>query len=183
MTSDGGSGAAAPGPARVLLIGMMGSGKSTVGTALSTTTGWPYLDNDELLVESTGRDAREILRADGEEALRRGESAALTHALALAPPLVAGVAGGVVLDPPDRARLASGGFVVWLRARVETLAARVGRGEGRPWLAHDPEGALRSLAEVREPLYAEAATLVVDVDDRAPAEIAQRIVEALPPSA
>jgi shikimate kinase len=171
-----------PAPARVLLMGMMGAGKSTVGRALADRTGWPYLDNDELVVQATGREAPEILDSDGEPALRRAESAALTYALGMAPPVVAGVAGGVVLDSVDRGRLAQGGVVVWLRATVDTLVGRVGSGKGRAWLQPDPRAALARFAEQREPLYAEAAHLVVDVDDLAPAAIAREIVQALPPA-
>ncbi|MGH8869421.1 MAG: shikimate kinase [Actinomycetes bacterium] len=169
----------APPDTRVLLVGMMGAGKSTVGRALSAATAWPYVDNDECVVAATGREAPDILDADGEPALRRAESAALMHALGIPPPVVAGVAGGVVLDAGDRARLAAGGFVVWLRARVETLVRRVGSGSGRAWLRPDPEAALRRFSEARASLYAEAATLVVDVDDASPEDIAAQIVDAL----
>ena len=167
-------------PARVLLVGMMGAGKSTVGRTLAAATGWPYLDNDELVRRACGRSAPEVLAADGEPALRAAESAALAEALRLPPPLVAGVATGVVLDPADRARLRDAdGLVVWLRARIATLADRVGAGTGRSWLQPDPEAALRRLAEVREPLLAEVADLVVDVDELTPEEVASRVVSAL----
>lgn len=174
------SGIAEAAPAsRVLLVGMMGAGKSSVGKALSQATGWPYLDNDDLVAAATGRHITQVLAEAGEKALRDAESAALGHALSLDPPLVAGIAGGVVLDPSDRVRLAGGGFVVWLRARVETLARRVGTGQGRPWLQPDPVAALRRLAADREPHYAAVARLVVDVDDVGADEAARRVLDAL----
>jgi shikimate kinase len=163
----------------VLLVGMMGAGKTSVGTALSRRTGWPYVDNDELLARATGVATPELLRARGEAELRAAESAALTLALETPTPVIASIAGGVVLDAGDRARLARGGFVVWLRARISTLASRVGSGKGRPWLQPSPEAALRRLYEGRAPLYAEAASLVVDVDEATPDETAQRILDAL----
>ena len=166
--------------ARVLLVGMMGAGKTTVGRALATATGWPYLDNDELVRRASGRSAPELLAAEGETALRAAESSALTEVLGMPPPLVAGVATGVVLDAADRERLTTAdATVVWLRATVETLAARVGEGAGRAWLQPDPQTALRQLAAVREPLLAEIADVVVDVDSAAPEDVAATILSAL----
>src|SRR5205823_4302776 len=103
-------------------------------------------------------------------ALRRAESAALTVALTHAGPLVAGVAGGVVTDPLDRDRLRLGGFVVWLRARLDTLSGRVADTD-RPWLGDEPRVALAALYAGRAPLYESVATLVVDVDVLPPAMV------------
>lgn len=169
-----------PAPARVLLIGMMGAGKSTVGRELAARTGWPYLDNDDLVHRARGLTAPEVLARDGVEELRAAEADALTLALGMPAPVVAGVAGGVVLDAALRARLVGAGVVVWLRARPQTLAVRVGRGEGRPWLEGDPVAALRRLAAERDPLYAEVATLVVDVDGVSASTVAARVLAALP---
>jgi shikimate kinase len=164
---------------RILLIGLMGAGKSTVGRALAERTGWPYVDNDELLRKATGQTTSDFLNEEGVEMLRWAEAQALTVALAIEPPVVAGVAAGVVLDPVDRERMRTGAFVVWLRARIDTLLARVGHGEGRPWLQPDPETAMRRLAEGRDPLYAECAALTVDVDGLEATAIAERILAAL----
>lgn len=161
---------------RLLLVGMMGAGKSTVGEAIAARTGWPYLDNDELVHRATGCTAREILQADGEQALREAESAALTEALRLTPPVVAGVAGGAVLVRGDRQRIAAAPAVIWLRASVDTLLARVGADARRPWLQPDPRAAITRMAAVREPLYAAVADLVVDVDTEPPDRIAERVL-------
>lgn len=168
-----------PRPARVLLVGMMGSGKTSVGRALSKTTGWPFLDNDDLVKRATGIVTRDVLNTRGEKALRDAEAAALGEALAIQPPIIAGVAGGVVSRAEDLPRLRDGGFVVWLRARVETLLERVGTGANRPWLSGDPDGAMRRLYEGREPRYRSVATLIIDVDEKTPDEIALRIAAAL----
>ncbi len=157
----------------------MGTGKTTVGRALAARTGWPYEDNDLLLQRLTGRSAPDLLAEQGEAALRAGERAVLDAVLALPPPLVAGVAGGVVVDPSDRRRVRDGGHVVWLRARPETLARRVGAGAGRPWLGDDPLGVLQSLVAARAPLYAEVATQVLDVDDRTAHELAEQVLDRL----
>jgi shikimate kinase len=166
---------------RVLLIGMMATGKTTVGREIAARTGWPYVDNDELVQRAEGVSAPELLARDGEPALRRAESQVLTTLLEAPSPLVAGVPGGVVLDPADRARLAAcDGHVVWLRAKVETLVQRVGKGEGRSWLDDDPAAALTRLAAVREPFYAQVADQVVDVDELPAGRVAEVVLGALP---
>jgi shikimate kinase len=164
-------------PDRILVVGMMGAGKTTVGRAVGRLLGWRYYDNDELLQRAVGKDTRAVQEDDGEQALRRAESAALTIALTESGPLVAGIAGGVVTDPLDRARLRDGGFVVWLRGNVETLAQRVA-GTNRPWLGNHPLVALGTLYAGRADLYASAATLIVDVDALPPDALAERIVAA-----
>jgi shikimate kinase len=163
---------------RILLIGMMGAGKTTIGRALSRRLGWPYYDNDDQLRRAVGHDTRWVQEHHGEEVLRRAESAALTVALTEGGPLIAGVAGGVVMDPLDRQRLRAGGFVVWLRATIETLAHRV-EGTDRPWLGKDPEGALTELYAGRADLYQSVAHVVVDVDRLAPDVVAERIANAV----
>ena len=165
-------------PAAVILVGMMGSGKSTVGRALSHRTGWRYVDNDDLVRSFSGRGATEIRAADGEDALHDVEKLAFEASLALEPPVIIGAAAGVVLDPVARVRLRSGPHVVWLRARPETLLAHVGDGTGRRAEATDPAWITARAAE-RAPLYAEVASQVVDVDDRSPDEVADLILAGL----
>ena len=165
-------------PAAVILVGMMGSGKSTVGRALSHRTGWRYVDNDDLVRSFSGRGATEIRAADGEDALHDVEEQAFEASLALEPPVIIGAAAGVVLDPVARVRLRSGPHVVWLRARPETLLAHVGDGTGRRAEATDPAWITARAAE-RAPLYAEVASQVVDVDDRSPDEVADLILAGL----
>ncbi len=162
--------------ARVLLMGLMGAGKTAVGHAVADQAGWTYLDNDELVVRATGETAKQILAYQGEAALRAAESAALRAAIALQPPVVAGVAGGCVLIPADRGMLAEQTSVVWLRASHALLAERLASDTDRPWLAGDPAAAIERMAADREAGYAEVADLVVDVDDRTPGQIAGEIL-------
>jgi shikimate kinase len=157
---------------------MMGAGKTTVGHALSALLGWRYYDNDDLLLRAVGKDTRRVQEEDGEAALRRAESAALTVALMEGGPLIAGIAGGIVTDPLDLARVQAGGFAVWLRADIEALAARV-TGTDRPWLGGSPERALRRLYAGRESLYAAGASLVIDEEGLTPELMARRIAEEL----
>ena len=168
------------GAPRVLLIGLMATGKSTVGRLLAERLRARYLDNDELVLLATGAALEELRRRDGEAGLRAAESQALHAALELPRPAVAGVAAGVVLDPADLELLAGAdATVVWLRARPETLARRVAGGGNRPWLQPDPLAAFRRMVRERHAAYERVSDLVVDVDDRSPTEIAELIEAGL----
>jgi shikimate kinase len=164
---------------RILLIGMMGSGKSSVGRALAVRTSWPFLDNDALVERATGRTARQ-LADDGEPALRAAEAAAFEAGLTVPPPAIIGVAGGVLMDPESRARVAAGGFVVWLRAPAEVLAERAVGAEHRPWLDGDALGWFRRTLGERDHLYAAVADLEIDTAAQSPAEAADAILMAIP---
>ena len=162
---------------RIILIGMMGAGKSTVGARLSDLTGWPYIDNDEVVEQMAGMPTRDLLRVKGVAAMRAAESAAAQEVLSRPPPLIAGAAAGIVLDPVVSAQVHAGAFVVFLRADIETLAARI-EGTYRPWLGDDPEATLRSLYTGREPLYEKIADRVIDVDHTTPDDVATQILTA-----
>ena len=164
---------------RVLLVGMMGSGKTSVGRALAARTGWPYVDNDALVERAAGRTAKELLAAGGEAALRSAEADALVAGLEIPPPAVVAVAGGAILDDELRGRLADGGFVVWLRAPAAVLAERAAGGTHRPWLDGDPPRWFVSTSEVRDPLYAAVADLEVDTSTTDPEAAVDQIIDAL----
>ncbi|RKS74020.1 shikimate kinase [Motilibacter peucedani] len=169
-----------PSEKRVLLMGMMAVGKSTLGGALAEATGWDYLDNDELVFRANGVTTREVLDSGGRPAIRQAESKALQQALQEPAPVVAGVAGGVVEVPGDvEALRTADALVVWLHAPLEVLVERVGSGEDRPWLSPDPETALRRLAEGRDPQYSELADLDLDTSATPVEECVRRILEIL----
>ena len=166
----------------ILLIGMMGAGKTTIGARLADKLGRPYIDNDRQVEHMTGMTVPEIWHEQGEEAFRRQEAAAVQAAAAAPMPAVIGVAGGAVLDPDNRKAIALAGTVVWLRADTGTLASRVGEGEGRPLLS-GPEGPAKALAQLQEnrrPLYAELADIVVDVDGLEIEEVLESVLSSLP---
>lgn len=164
---------------RVLLVGLMAVGKSSVGREIAKATGWPYVDNDLLLERSTGSTAAELLAEHGVERLRSAESDVLTLMLAMQGPLVAGVAAGTILDEGDRARLRAGGHVVWLTASVPTLVRRVAQQAERAWLDEDPEAVLTAMAQSRGPLYLATADQVLDMDVLSPAQAARAVVQAV----
>ncbi len=164
----------------VFIVGMMGAGKTTIGRLLAERLGWRHLDSDEQVGRDTGQTIPEIFAQRGEPAFRAAEARALAAAAATDTPTVVSVAGGAVLDPDNRHVLRSGGVVVWLRARVETLARRVGDGAGRPLLDDDPAAALSHLYAERRPVYQELAQVVVDVDGLDARTVAERVLAALP---
>ncbi|CAN5744826.1 hypothetical protein BH23CHL7_BH23CHL7_04180 [soil metagenome] len=164
---------------RVLLVGMMGSGKTTVGRALAAETGWPYFDNDELVAQVTGVTARQLLAQQGESAMRLAESDALVAALAVQPPAICGIAAGIVISHANRQALIDGGIVVWLTADPWVLASRAVGSEHRPWLEEEAEAWLREVARERAPLYAQVASLTVNSDDLGPQEVLDVILAHL----
>ena len=167
-------------PARVLLVGMMGSGKSSVGSALAERTGWPFVDNDELVERTTGRTARELVADGGEPALRAAESAALREGVRIEPPVIVATAAGTILDSDDRHLMDDAGLAVWLRAPISVLVKRAARAKHRPWLETDPAGWMASALAAREPLYASIADLEIDTSRVAPTEAAELVMHRLP---
>jgi shikimate kinase len=162
---------------RIVLVGMMGSGKSAVGRALAERTGWPFVDNDDLVEQATGRTARELLARAGEEAME-AESAALGAALELDPPVIVATAAGTILGADDRSRLAGSGLVAWLRAPADVLAARSKAGDHRPWQEGDAAGWFRREVTRRDPLYAMVADVEIDTSFVSPATAAETILSA-----
>jgi shikimate kinase len=161
---------------RLVLVGMMGAGKTTVGRMVAERLGWRYLDSDEQVMAATGRSVAELFAEHGEAAFRAEEARVLAEALSDPEPVVVSAAGGVVLARQNRVLLARAGTVVWLRADPATLAGRVSPGDHRPLLGDDPSGALASLDAVRRPLYAEVAGVVIDVDELTADEVAHEVV-------
>ena len=150
-------------PRHIVLVGLMGSGKTTVGRLLAARLGRPLVDSDAVIETTTGRTVREIEHTDGVPAYRVLETAALRDALDSPEPSVIAAAAGVVLREENRAALrAADALVAWLVADVDVLADRAVTGDHRPLLEDDPLGALQRMQEAREPLYREVADVVVD---------------------
>jgi shikimate kinase len=162
-------------PCRLILMGMMGSGKSTVGRLLAKRTGWPHADNDELLLELVGKTPRELLSQDGEVALREAESAALRLGIRSPEPAIVGVAGGTILDPDNRRELQRAGLVVWLKASPAAVQQRATGAAHRAWLETGGLAWITDAIAARDPLYASVADLSLEVDRRSTRQVARDI--------
>lgn len=166
---------------RIVLVGMMGCGKTTVGGLLAKRLGWPFHDNDVVLGHLFAATPRELLEAGDEVAMQAAEVAALSAALAMPPPDIVAAAGGSIVDPGARAELVEAGLVVWLRLTPETIEARSGGGEHRPWPDADRATWIARAVIERRDLYAEVADLTLDADEASPETLADRIIGALAP--
>lgn len=161
----------------LVLVGLMGVGKSTVARVLGERLGRRVVDTDAVIEATTGRTVREIFAEDGEPAFRALETQVVLDALAEPEPCVIAAAGGVVLSDVNRAALADGrARVVWLVADTALLADRVRAGVHRPALDDDPAGTLRRMHETREPLYREVADVVVSVDGRSVGDVVDAVL-------
>lgn len=168
----------------IVLVGLMGTGKSTVGRLVAQRLERPFLDSDDEIEARTGRSVREIWQSDGEPAFRALETDALTAAIERDDLVVVAAAGGVVLAEANRQLLVSADAdVVWLRARPETLVARIAAAgdSHRPLLDGDPAGMLETMAEQRGALYSDVSGHIVDVDDLGPADAAAAVIERVTP--
>jgi len=162
-------------PCRVVLMGMMGSGKSTIGKLLAEKTGWPYFDNDVLLAMLSGETAKGLLAHDGVSELREGEAAALHEGLRQKPPCIVGAPAGTILDADLRDALKRESLVVWLTASPRTLAGRARGAAHRPWLAGDAVAWMTRTLEERAPLYEAVTDLKVSTERRGPDAVAGQI--------
>ncbi|WP_154664713.1 shikimate kinase [Gemmobacter nectariphilus] len=163
----------------VVLVGMMGAGKTAVGTHLARDLGVPFLDSDDEIVKAANMSIAEIFSRDGEPFFRLKESQVISRLLA-GPPGILSTGGGAWLSEANRQAISAHGVAVWLRADLELLWQRVRHKNTRPLLrTPDPYGTLKSLLEAREPVYA-LADLVVDSRPGLSIDaMADKVVEAL----
>jgi shikimate kinase len=168
MSSDGG------GPRRVVLVGFMGAGKTTVGRRLAARLGWRFVDLDRRVETRTGRRVAELFAERGEAGFRAEELDAARE-LAQADACVVAAGGGAWVQDATRAALQQGALSVWLDADFETLVARLPRDGSRPLVSSRER--MRALLEARRPAYG-LADLRVDAGPT-PDVVAGRIEEAL----
>jgi shikimate kinase len=164
---------------RVVLVGAMGAGKTTVAGLLAERWGVPVRDTDHDVESRAGKPIPEIFVDDGEPHFRALEQAAVRDALASHPGVLA-LGGGSVLDPVTRAGLV-GHRVVFLQVGLADAVKRVGLGVGRPLLLGNVRTRIKNLLDERQPVYEEVASVTVPTDGRTAAEVADevaRLVEA-----
>ena len=162
----------------IVLIGLMGSGKSSVGRRLAKRLGLPFTDADAEIVKAAGCSIEDIFELYGEDAFRDGERRVIARLLGDGPQVMA-TGGGAFMDHGTRARIVDHGVSVWLRAELDVLVKRIGRRGGRPLLKDgDPRDILKNLMETRGPIFAQA-DIAVDTGDEPPDVTVDQIMVAL----
>ena len=148
----------------VVLVGMMGAGKTSVGKRLAGRLGLTFIDADTAIEEAAKKSVSEIFAEHGEDYFRQGERRVIARLLR-EPRQIIATGGGAFMNAETRAAIRSAGLSIWLKADWELLFERVRRRPTRPLLqTADPEGTLRALVEARYPVYAEADLTVQSID-------------------
>jgi shikimate kinase len=148
----------------IVLIGLMGAGKTAVGRRLANRLELPFVDADTEIEVAAGASISEIFAEHGEAYFRQGEHKVIARLLEAGPQVLA-TGGGAFMNPNTRANIKAGGLSVWLKAEIKVLLKRVGRRDNRPLLAAgDPEKVMKKLMEERYPIYAEADVTVESRD-------------------
>jgi shikimate kinase len=162
----------------IVLVGLMGAGKTSVGRRLAAALDLPFRDSDEEVERAAGRTVSEIFASLGEAEFRDGERRVIARLLR-GPPQVLATGGGAFMNPETRRLIGEKAVSVWLRADTEVLLRRVGRKTDRPLLREgDPRAVLEALAAQRNPVYAQA-DIVVDSAETPHAATVQAIIHAL----
>jgi shikimate kinase len=161
-------------PARVVLVGFMGAGKSTVGPLVATRLGWDFVDLDDEIEKAAGRRVPEIFASEGEAAFRAHERAAAQR-LCTRERLVLATGGGAFTMADTREILRNGALTVWLRCELDALLARIPADGNRPLATN--RATIHPLLVGREPSYA-LADLTVDTTRTVPAEVARIVARA-----
>ena len=162
----------------IVLVGLMGAGKTKIGRRLAARLSLPFFDSDTEIERAAGETIEEIFRNRGEAVFRDGEHRVIARLLSQ-PIHVLATGGGAFMDPATRTVIARRGVSVWLRADLDVLLARVSRRNNRPLLQErDPRAVLAELIERRHPVYAEA-DLTIDSGDSAPELTVTRAIAAL----
>lgn len=140
----------------LVLIGLMGAGKSAVGRRLAASLNLPFTDADSEIEAAAGQSIAEIFAEHGEAYFRTGERKVIARLLENGPQVLA-TGGGAYMDPETRAAVKEHGISIWLKASLRVLMKRVGRRDNRPLLQVDnPETVMKKLMAERDPVYAEA---------------------------
>lgn len=163
----------------VVMVGMMGAGKTAVGKALSAKLGVPFLDSDAEIEAAANMSIPEIFSRDGEAFFREKESMVIARLLE-GEPCVLSTGGGAFLASANRRMISERGVSVWLKADIGVLWNRVRHKDSRPLLrTPDPRATLRTLYEARVPIYAEADLTVISDAETSIEQMADRVIDAL----
>lgn len=162
----------------LVLVGLMGAGKTSVGRKLAQTLQLPFADSDHEIENVSRMTVPELFEAYGEVEFRALEQRVVTRLVADGPAVI-GTGGGAFMNADTRAAIRASGISIWLKADIDTLMERVARRQNRPLLkTSDPRAVMRKLMEDRYPVYGEADVTIVSRDARH-ATIAAEIIKAV----
>jgi shikimate kinase len=162
----------------IVMIGLMGAGKTAIGKRLAAWLDMPFSDADQEIEKAAGKTINDIFAENGETYFRDGERRVIARLLAEGPKVLA-TGGGAFMNPETRARIGVAGVSIWLRADIDTLMSRVMRRDNRPLLkAPDPRGIMERLIGERYPVYA-LADIAIESRDIPHEMIVEEIVGAL----
>lgn len=168
-------------PERIVLVGPMGAGKSTIGRLLAKELGYRFLDSDKVIEERCGASIPWIFDVEGEEGFRRRESLILQE-LSQETHVVIATGGGAVTRDENRVCLKRDAFIIYLRASLEQQFDRTRRDRNRPLLQKpNPRAILESLFAERDPLYQELADVIVYTDRKSPRLVARQLLNRIRP--
>jgi len=163
----------------VVMVGMMGSGKTAVGTQLSRLLSVPFIDSDDAIVTAANRSISEIFERDGEPFFRTKETQVIGRLLE-GPACILSTGGGAFMSPVNRAMIAAKGVSVWLQADVDLLWQRVRHKTTRPLLrTANPHATLKEIYDVRVPIYALADLAVASEAELSIDGMARKVLDAL----
>lgn len=166
-------------PNRIFLIGPMGAGKTTIGKQLAQQLGMEFDDTDQEIQRRTGVDIPTIFEYEGEAGFRNRERQVVDD-LSQRDGVVLATGGGVVIDPENRRHLSARGLVVYLACSTDQQYERTHRDRNRPLLqTEDPKARLEELMAIRDPLYREAADMVVSTEGRSAAAVSRDIIKKI----
>ena len=166
-------------PPSVILIGPMGSGKTTIGQLVAERLDIPFRDTDQVIEENSGRTVSDIFLEDGEEAFRVLEKGVLRDEL-LSDGTVLALGGGAPISIDAQSALrAIASPVIYLDISLATVAPRIGFNRDRPLLLHNPRGQWQTLMEARRPIYESIADTVIDVNTKTEIDIVDEILEVI----
>ena len=168
-------------PKRVVLVGPMGAGKSTIGRMLAKELGYRFMDTDRIIEERCGANIPWIFDVEGEDGFRQRETAMLSE-LASDPQTVLATGGGAVIREENHSHLKRDAVVVYLKASLEQQVERTRKDKNRPLLQNDnPEAVLRRLFALRDPLYTELADIVMFTDRKSPRLVVRQLFNQMNP--
>jgi len=165
----------------IVLVGLMGSGKTTVGKRIAQELGYAFVDSDDVVASTAGKSVREIFAQDGEAVFRQCESEAIKSVLAdRQSSVVLATGGGAVISSDNRSLISEqASTVVWLDASVEDLVVRTKSGVTRPLLDGDAATTLQSLSSQRSAWYDEVATVRIDTRGKSVAKVCSAVMDAI----